>query len=197
MKPKSSLRFVSVAMYSLCLSLALAGCTAPASAPSESTSPQPQNTSTPQTTTSADYIGDDKAKTIVLEHAKLVEGDVQFYQSNLEIDDGRAIYEIDFWHGNTKYNYDVDALTGEVLGYGQHEESNAPASSSEYITEDQAKEIALQDAGVNASDTQNLQCKFDLDNGIAEFEIEWNVGVATYEYKLNAVDGSILSRDMD
>ncbi len=75
--------------------------------------------------------------------------------------------------------------------------ANASIDSSEYITQEQAKSIALEDASTNASDVTYIKCEFDYDDGRPEYEVEWNVGGTEYEYNISAVDGSILERDVE
>ena len=35
----------------------------------------------------------------------------------MDWDDGRMEYEVEFWSGTTEYDYDIDALTGEIRSY--------------------------------------------------------------------------------
>lgn len=68
-----------------------------------------------------------------------------------------------------------------------------------YITELEAKEIALTHAGVKEADTKYLTVKFEYDNGVAEYEIEWDVERVEYEYEINATTGDIIgfSKDLE
>ena len=59
-------------------------------------------------------IGIDKATEIALTDAGLKESDVQFTKQNSDIDDGVSIYEVEFTSGETKYEYDIDAATGNI-----------------------------------------------------------------------------------
>ena len=61
------------------------------------------------------YIGEDAAKSAALEHAGLAENQIAGPRVKLERDDGRAEYEVEFYHGNAEYDYEIDALTGEIL----------------------------------------------------------------------------------
>ena len=62
-----------------------------------------------------DDIGIDKATEIALADAGLAASDVQFTKQSAEIDDGVNIYEVEFVSGNTEYEYDIDAKTGNIL----------------------------------------------------------------------------------
>ena len=69
------------------------------------------------TNPSDQYIGVEKAKEIVLEHAGLSSSDVNFSKVELDVDYHIATYEIEFYHNYYEYDYEIDALTGEVLKY--------------------------------------------------------------------------------
>lgn len=77
---------------------------------------QSQGTS-PQAT---DFIGETSAKSAALSHAGVTEGDISSYRIELDYDDGRYVYEIEFNIGSMEYDYDIDAMTGTVLKY-EHE----------------------------------------------------------------------------
>lgn len=55
------------------------------------------------------------AKKVALEHAGLSEDDVTDIDIDLDRDNGKLIYEVDFNSGDTEYDYDIDAETGEVI----------------------------------------------------------------------------------
>lgn len=63
------------------------------------------------------YIGVDRAKEIALNHANLNGSDVQFAKEKLENDDGKAEYEIEFYSGQTEYDYTIDAVSGDIIEY--------------------------------------------------------------------------------
>ncbi len=68
-------------------------------------------------TTSTDYIGADRAREIVLNHAGLASSDVRFNKVELDVDYGIATYELEFYYDYYEYDYEVDAVTGEILKY--------------------------------------------------------------------------------
>lgn len=143
------------------------------------------------------YIGNEAAKQAALSHAGLNAADVHFVHAHLEWDDGKWMYDVEFHKDNMEYDYDIDALTGEVLSfdhdaeYYQHGADNTAEGGQ--ITEERAKQIALEYAGVEEKDTQNLTIEFDYDDGRAEYEIEWYVGRMEYSCDVDAGTGEILS----
>ncbi len=63
----------------------------------------------------AEYISADRAKEIALSHAGVAETNVFDYDCELEHEKGRAVYEVDFESMNYEHEYDIDAVTGEIL----------------------------------------------------------------------------------
>ena len=61
-------------------------------------------------------IGVDKAKEIALEEAGLSAADVVFNKARLSREDGRTVYDIEFYiAGKAEYEYEIDAYSGAVL----------------------------------------------------------------------------------
>lgn len=64
------------------------------------------------------YISVNQAKEIALEHANLTEEDVRFTTAKFEDDNSEGPqYEVEFYSGSTEYEYEIDALTGEIQDY--------------------------------------------------------------------------------
>lgn len=60
-------------------------------------------------------ITGEEAKKIALDHAGLKENDVTQLDIDLDRDNGVLKYEVDFHHGDIEYDYDINAVTGEVI----------------------------------------------------------------------------------
>ena len=132
--------------------------------------------------------------------AKVNAAAVKELECDLEWDDGRAIYEIEFKSGNKEYDYEVDALTGKVIaaGYdkdGWEDDGKQAASGQKYITADAAKQAAFDHAGVKAADAAQVKCELDKDDGV--YEVEFKSGGVEYEYEINAVTGKVVKADRD
>ena len=86
-----------------------------------STDNETNNTSTGKTSTvsevaaSRHYISMDMAKSITLKDAGLRPSFVTFEKALLKKDDGKIIYEIEFFTSTYEYEYEVDAYSGAIL----------------------------------------------------------------------------------
>lgn len=143
------------------------------------------------------YVGNEAARQAALNHAGLSEVEVHFVHTRLEWDDGKWVYDVEFHRDNTEYDYEIDAVTGEVLSFDQEAEYAVSGSKhtaeDKLITEEQAKQVALERAGVDEKDVRNLEISFDHDDGRAEYEVEWHVGRTEYSCDVDAVTGEVLS----
>ena len=62
-------------------------------------------------------IGYAKAKSIALNHAGVSEGKAYDMEIELDDEDGRLIYEVEFKSGNMEYSYEINAATGAILNH--------------------------------------------------------------------------------
>lgn len=75
-----------------------------------------QNPSQNNSSDTADtFIGEEKAREIAFAHAGVQAGEVGKCKMELDRDDGRYIYEIEFEAGKYEYEYEIDAQTGAIL----------------------------------------------------------------------------------
>lgn len=146
-------------------------------------------------------ISADKAKKIALGDAKLAEKDVTLVKVELELEDNRLVYDVEFYSGNVEYDYDIDAVSGAIVSADKDIENyvipaqpstEAPtkAQASE-ISVEKAKQIALSHAGVSSA--RFTKAKIDYENGVKVYEIEFKVGNMEYEYDINVLNGAIVS----
>ena len=76
--------------------------------------------------------------------------------------------------------------------------SNNPSNNPDVvITMAQAKEIALKDAGVSASDVSFTEVKSDTYNGQKIYEIEFVYQNTEYDYEIHAITGKIISSEKE
>lgn len=72
-----------------------------------------------------------------------------------------------------------------------------PTDVSGRITEADAKQIALDHAGISESETDRLRVKLDYDDGVQEYEVTFYVGNREYDYDIDAATGTIRSFDSE
>ena len=86
-----------------------------ASAASESAAAASASAAAASTTAADAYIGEEAAKAAALEDAGLTASDVTELDADLDLDDAIIHYDVDFKSGGMEYDYDIDAVTGDVL----------------------------------------------------------------------------------
>lgn len=172
------------------------------------------NTSGSSTNTSS-FIGESAAKAAALSHAGVSESSTKYCNAWLEYDDGRAeCYEVEFMAGNTRYEYKI-ALTsatvleseresyggsgssGQSTGQSGSQTSGGSGTSSTDIGAEKAKSIALNHAGISASQTSEMKVEQDWDDGVLEYEVEFKAGGVEYEYTIHGGTGQILKYESD
>ena len=48
---------------------------------------------------------------------EISESEIVFSKAKLENDDGRTVYEIEFYYGKIQYEYIIDAVSGTIIEY--------------------------------------------------------------------------------
>ncbi len=162
----------------------------------------------------------DEAKKTALTAAGVAEEQIIFKQAFEDTDDGRQIFEVDFFvPGEVKYEFDIDAASGAIVerdmdlweaeddfeyaaliqaAAASSVEPAAPNTVPGEITELQAKTVALKDAGFVEGDVVVSKCIRDFDDGVEKFEVEFRLSDGTeYSYDISAKDGRILEREID
>lgn len=67
------------------------------------------------TNNSNNYIGLEKAKEVVKNHTKI--DNIFFVESEFDFDNGTPIYELKFYDNNVKYEYEINANSGNIIKY--------------------------------------------------------------------------------
>lgn len=71
---------------------------------------------------SGQEIAVEAAKKIALERAGIDEASATFIKADLDMDDGRLEYDVEFYSNGTEYEVSVDAYTGEITEYSSEKE---------------------------------------------------------------------------
>lgn len=162
-----------------------------------------------QQTKQAEYLGVDAAKAIALAAADITESDAVFTTAELEEKNGLSYYEIDFTVGGQEYDYDIDAISGKIIenqtkavdDTAANEATTANtinATSDGQVTLEEAKEIALNHAGLSADGVTFIKGKLERDDGREKYDIEFYTSdFKEYDYEIDPQTGEILSYDYD
>lgn len=142
------------------------------------------------------------AKAIALADAGVAATDVTYTAEGQDIDDGTAVYEVDFYTSTTEYDYEIRISDGSILSksteaFSAGSSDAANTSSDSCISADEAKSIALNKAGLTASDVTFRKAMMERDDGIMVYEIEFYQGRTEYECTINATTGAILEYSTD
>lgn len=166
-------------------------------------------------------ISMDQAKQIATQNAGFDVNSVTFIKTMQDYDDFYLKWDIDFVANNIKYEYDISATDGSILkseregvAYqggivpqtnigqqgvqgnvsGQQATVNTGGvqTTGQGIDVEQAKQIATQHAGFNVSNVTFIKQKYDFDDGMAKWEIEFVVNTNKYEIEVSATNGTIL-----
>lgn len=173
------------------------------SAPKDTKTEQPAKS---ETTSSGDGISLKEAKNIALKHAGISSSKATFVKAKKDYEDGIQVYEIEFYSGNTEYDYEIRVSNGEIISYDKDIENysipsknsgSSQTPSSNYIGVDKAKSIALKDAGLSSSSVTFTKAKLDREDGVRVYEIEFFTSDKEYEYEINASSGKIRDKDVE
>ena len=141
----------------------------------------------------------DEAKKVALGDAGVSSSNAKFTKSKLDRDNGRYEYEIEFIADNKEYEYTVDAYTGKILDKETASRVNQSTDSqtSALISIDKARSIALDHAGLKASEVVFEKVKLEKEHGRYEYEVEFSKGNIEYEYTINAKTGTVIDFDKE
>lgn len=84
-----------------------------------------------------------------------------------------------------------ESTSGSGSSSGTASQSGGSSQDTNYISADKAQSIALQHAGVSASDATFRKAHLDRDDGIYVYELEFVSGDLEYDYEIHATTGAI------
>ena len=170
-----------------------------ASAPAAA-SPSPSAGQTTGGQAAATAVTEEQARETALSHAGLTADQVTFVRSELDRDDGRLMYDVEFYTSDYKeYDYEIDASTGEILSYdydaeGYSYQPNATPGTA--ITAEQARAIALAEVP-GAAESDIYEFETDRDDGRLEYEGKIIYNNTEYEFTIDGYSGAIREWDAE
>ena len=171
--------------------------TAPVAASDTTQSPATapaQNPVTAPAQTAAGTVDEETAQKIALEHAGVKASDATITKSKLDYEGRRQVYEIEWYAGGAKYDYEIAADTGEVISSGYEEKSagwSGSNSNNVTVSEADAKQTALGRVS-GATEKDIYEWQFDYDDGRPEYEGKIIYGGTEYDFTIDASNGSLV-----
>lgn len=119
---RKAMAFIAAAALAGCV--ALAGCggaqpsassTASSSVAASASSAASSAATSSASASTATYIEPDAAKAAALAHAGIAQADAVELKAELDTDDAVVHYDVEFKAGGMEYDYDINAVTGEVM----------------------------------------------------------------------------------
>lgn len=164
-----------------------------------------------------DQITLEEAQTAALTDAGVAAADATFTEGKLDYDDGQALYDVDFYTADAKYEYEINAATGSVYSRSKETFSAAPTQDTTPATEpdpvpagsdtagstpaatgmEAAKAAALADAGFTEDQVYLSKCEADYDDGVLCYEIEFCCNGWEYDYEIHGETCAVRSKDVE
>ncbi len=158
----------------------------------DSATTQSSAAATAQTVTGA--VDEETAQKIALEHAGVKAADATITKSKLDYEDRRQVYEIEWYAGGKKYDYEIAVDTGEILSSGYDEKTSGWSvsnSSNVTVSEADAKQTALGRVS-GATEKDIYEWEFDYDDGRSEYEGKIIYGGTEYDFTIDASSGAVV-----
>ena len=149
-----------------------------------------------QNATGTGTMDEAAAQKIALEHAGVKAADATITKSKLDYEDGHQVYDIEWYAGGAKYDYEIAADTGEIISSAYEEKTMGADSRSVTVSEADAKKTAL-DRVSGATDKDLYKWKLDYDDGRPEYEGKIIYGGMEYEFTIDAATGSVMEWDAE
>ena len=170
----------------------------------------------------AQLISMEAAQEVALKAANIAAEDAAISATTLNEAAGTSCYKVEFTSGDYAYAYTVNAETGAVMEMSSREknavdtqaqtEATVPTADSATtqssavataqtvtgtVDEEMAQKIALEHAGVKATDATITKSKLDYEGRRQVYEIEWYADGKKYDYEIAVDTGEILSSAYD
>ena len=149
-----------------------------------------------QNATGTGTVDEAAAQKIALEHAGVKAADATITKSKLDYEDGRQVYDIEWYAGGAKYDYEIATDTGEIISSAYEEKTMGADSKNVTVSEADAKKTAL-DRVSGATDKDLYEWKLDYDDGRPEYEGKIIYGGTEYEFTIDAATGSVIEWDAE
>lgn len=145
------------------------------------------------------YISEAKAGELALKAAGAEKNASDIVVRSI-FEDGTKQFKVSFNYNGSRYDVNVNAVSGEIVKYSKSLLTNVSPEVPEIITSEQAKNIALAFVFPNGIEEQKYtfrKVKLDYEDGKFVYEIELLASSTEYEFEIAAISGDILDVEID
>ncbi len=175
------------------------GDTAVTTEENENTAAAPSETSgTPaeDKVVNAAVLSEDEAFQIALDDAQVAGTEVTNMRVRQETENGKVIYDVEFYAGVMEYDYEIDAETGAILEKDMEIEDDFQAVDlAVSVSKEEAVKLLLEK--VPGASEQNIHMKLEEDDGRVVYEGEVLYDKKEYDFEISAQTGEILSWEVE
>ena len=175
--------------------------------PAPETTPAETDANQKVTPTEQEKLTRQEALDIAFAAANVAAEAVYDLEAELDLERAGLVWEVDFDCEKIEYEYDIDAITGQILKSRKEapkaqtekptnpqpapvQPEAKPEVTQKTISRSKAQELALKHAGVTSA--RDLDAELDREKGQLVWEVDFEAGGYDYEYVLDAYTGKIL-----
>lgn len=156
------------------------------------------------------YIEEQKAIEEALKKANVKEADVVNKKVEIDYDKGVMIYEVDFYTADGKYEIEVNAVDGSIVGMETEKRTgNTPTTNNQTTAQtptytptptsnpsnNNAMQNALNNAGVSSDVATQKKVEYDAEDN--KYDVEFKANGYEYDYEIDATTGKIIESDKE
>lgn len=144
----------------------------------------------------AAVLSEDEAFQIALDDAQVAGTEVTNMRVSQETENGKVIYDVEFYAGVMEYDYEIDAETGAILEKDMEIEDDFQAVDlAVSVSKEEAVKLLLEK--VPGASEQNIHMKLEEDDGRVVYEGEVLYDKKEYDFEISAQTGEILSWEVE
>lgn len=146
---------------------------------------------------SGNLISEEEAKNIAFKDAGVTESEVKNSTIGLDTDDGVKVYELEFYTVDKKFDYQIDAVTGDILDkdFEMEKSSTIPNGSDDNtntnVKIDKATAVKTALAKVPDATESNMTIALQTDDGRQVYEGTIIYNNIKYDFEIDANTGEV------
>ncbi len=147
-----------------------------------------------------EYISAEAALAAALKNANTTKDAVKGIDVEMDYENGKMIFDVEFVFEKTEYEYEIDAKTGEIVKVEKEvdDDDDKDDGNDDVITEtpsidkDAALAAALAYAGLSKDAVRDIEVELDKENGKLVYDVSFENAEFEFDYEISASDASVV-----